>query len=153
MEELTWRCKAFYDLTQDELYAILKLRSEVFIVEQECAYLDPDGDDQAAWHVLGEAEGNLLAYTRLLPPGLKYDCCSIGRVVTSSKIRRDGIGRILMERSIAYCRQQWPDQGVTISAQQYLEHFYQSLHFVTESDAYLEDGIPHVRMHLPYSPT
>lgn len=149
MEDLVWSCKPFYKLSHDELYAILKLRSEVFIVEQECPYQDPDDNDQAALHVLGERDGKLFAYSRLLPPGVKYDASSIGRVITSQEIRRDGFGKLLMEKSIAYCGAHWPNQGITISAQQYLESFYHGLNFQTESDAYLEDDIPHIRMHLP----
>ncbi len=146
MTELTWNCSAFKDLRAEKLYEILRLRAEIFIVEQNCAYLDPDGDDQIAWHVLGTGEEKLLAYTRLLPPGVKYDSCSIGRVVTHESIRRGGYGRELMEKSMSYCQELWPNQDVTISAQEYLKRFYHSLGFETESESYLEDGIPHVRM-------
>lgn len=151
MSEITWSCREFAALSAKDVYAVLKLRAEIFIVEQNCAYLDPDGDDQAAWHVMGTREGQLVAYTRLLPPGIKYESCSIGRVVTSDSIRGEGFGRALMVKSIEYCQQMWPQHAITISAQHYLEDFYISLGFNTESEPYLEDDIPHVRMCLPHS--
>ncbi len=149
MSTLQWRCLNFSQLTLDQLYALLRLRAEVFVVEQDCPYQDLDGNDQLGLHVLGLKGDILVAYTRLLPPGLKYDGCSIGRVVTSPQLRRDGLGKQLMQFSIDSCQQHWPEQEITISAQQYLENFYQGFGFLTESDPYQEDGIPHIRMRLP----
>ena len=146
MIKLSWQCKAFPELSNDELYTILRLRAEVFIVEQECIYQDIDDNDQAAMHVMGNQAEKLVCYARLLPPGVKYQTASIGRVVTSPAVRRGGHGKDLMARSIAYCDEMWPGKGLTISAQQYLETFYQSMGFVTASAPYLEDGIAHVKM-------
>ena len=115
-------------------------------MEQECIYQDIDNSDQVAVHMLGRHEEKLVCYARLLPPGEKYPAASIGRVVTSQRERRGGHGNQLMARSIAYCEEKWPGKGLTISAQQYLESFYQEMGFVTASSPYLEDGIAHVRM-------
>jgi ElaA protein len=149
MSQLHWECRQFSELSLDQLYALLQLRAEVFVLEQQCPYQDPDGNDQEALHVLGLADGQLLAYTRLLPPGIRYDSCSIGRVVTSKAIRGDGTGQQLMEKSIEYCYKNWGQTPITISAQQYLEKFYNGLGFETESEPYQEDGIPHIQMRLP----
>ena len=146
MIRLSWQCKEFSALSNEELYCILRLRAEVFIVEQECIYQDIDNSDQVATHVLGRHDDKLVCYARLLPPGEKYPAASIGRVVTSQRMRRGGHGKQLMARSIAYCEEKWPRKGLTISAQQYLESFYQEMGFVTASSPYLEDGIAHVRM-------
>ena len=148
MQAISWNCKSFQDLSLEELYAILKLRSNVFVVEQDCAYLDPDGDDQVAWHLMGLVDNELSAYARLLPPGLKYEDSSIGRVVTEKNVRRGGFGKQLMQEAIEQSHKLWPGNSITISAQHYLEPFYQELLFETKSDPYMEDGIPHVRMQL-----
>ncbi len=146
--EITYSCIPFKDLANEDLYSILQLRSEVFVVEQQCIYLDADGYDQQALHVCGRQDGKLLWYTRLLPPGCKYEGASIGRVVTNPAVRRTGIGRPLMEQSIAYCREHWPSSDITISAQHYLESFSQGLGFTTRTEPYMEDEIPHVEMTL-----
>ena len=145
---LTYTLKSFSDLTPFELYAILQLRNEVFAVEQNCVYPDMDNKDQLSFHLMGQAEGKLLAYTRLIPPGIAYKEPSIGRVVTSLKIRRSGEGRILMERSIALLREKYPNEPIRIGAQLYLLKFYSSLGFSACSPVYLEDGIEHVEMLL-----
>ena len=149
MKHLNWNCKKFSELGTTELYSILRLRSEVFIVEQKCVYQDLDDSDQPALHVMAFLDDELVAYARALPPGIKYESSSIGRVVTSSKIRRDGYGKVLVEKVIASCRENWPQHDITISAQHYLESFYKSFGFITESEPYLEDDIPHVLMRLP----
>lgn len=151
--EIDWTCRRFDELSTDDLYQILQLRAEVFVVEQDCVYQDVDGFDQGALHVLGRLTGDkgapLVSYTRLLPPGVKYEgASSIGRVVTRETARGGGNGKALMQNSIAFCQQHWPDSAIVISAQQYLEKFYRSLGFVTETEAYSEDGIPHIRMRL-----
>lgn len=142
-----WLCSEFESLSTAELYDILRLRAEVFVVEQECPYQDLDNKDQLAFHLLGRNESSLCCYARLLPPGVNYPEASIGRVVTSSSARRGGFGRLLLKESIRQCQILWPGKGITISAQQYLERFYQEFEFTTESEPYSEDGIPHIRMH------
>lgn len=144
----TFICKTFKELTTNELYAILQLRSEVFVVEQNCVYQDVDGFDKQASHLLMYSGDDLCAYSRLIPPGLKYESASLGRVVTRGSARGGGHGRALMVATLEHCRSLWPQAGVTISAQAYLEKFYQSLGFVTESEPYLEDDIPHIQMRL-----
>jgi ElaA protein len=143
---ITWACKSFDSLTPHELYAILALRNEVFIVEQNCPYQDVDQKDQASYHLMGWKDGVLVAYTRLLPPGLAYPQPSIGRVVSSPSARRTGIGRELMKESIDQCIELFGDQPIRIGAQLYLREFYISFGFYQTSDIYLEDGIRHIEM-------
>lgn len=144
-----WTHKPFTELTPEEVYQILRLRSEVFVVEQNCAFLDADNHDQACQHLMGWSEsGLLLAYTRIVPAGECFDEMSIGRVVTSPQGRGNGIGRALMERSIELARQLHGAGAIRIGAQCYLLKFYESLGFVVASDMYLEDGIEHVEMLL-----
>ena len=145
---LTYTIKPFDQLTPQELYAILQLRNEVFAVEQHCVYPDMDDKDQPAWHLMGQKDNKLLAYTRLIPPGISYKEPSIGRVVTSPSIRRSGEGRILMQRSIAWLQNNYPGQPIHIGAQLYLKEFYSSLGFSVCSAIYLEDGIEHIEMLL-----
>ncbi len=149
--DLRWTCQKFDELNSRDLYRILKLRAEVFIVEQDCVYQDIDDLDQQALHVTGNvksenAEPELVCYTRLLPPGARYDTPAISRVLSKKTVRGEGGGKILMVQSIAYCREYWPGEVITISAQQYLEKFYTELGFTTESKPYDEDGIPHIKM-------
>ena len=144
-------CLPFADLTTTQLYALLRLRSEVFVVEQVCPFQDMDNCDQQALHVLGYRGEELLCYARLLPRGSKYAAVSIGRVVSAASVRRDGFGRALMSHCIAQCQQRWPDQDIIISAQQYLEEFYRSFGFTKVKGPYMEDNIPHLEMHLASS--
>lgn len=150
--EIVWTCRKFDELSTEDLYKILQLRAEVFVVEQDCVYQDVDGFDQQALHVMGalsiDNEEQLACYTRLLPPGVKYEGASIGRVVTRESARGGGNGKALMVNSIGFCKEQWPSSAITISAQQYLEKFYTELGFETQSEPYAEDGIPHIRMQL-----
>lgn len=143
---ITFTTKAFSDLSTAELYQILRLRSEVFVVEQNCPYLDMDDKDQACLHVLGFDEGQLAAYARLVPAGISYDSPSIGRVVTSGAFRKHGYGKALMTHCIHETLHHFKTDTITISAQQYLEKFYTTLGFITKSDMYLEDDIPHIKM-------
>lgn len=144
---MTWKIKSFEALTASELYAILHLRSEVFVVEQNCVYQDLDNADQKALHLMGtDEDGRLLAYTRIFGPGIKFAEASIGRVVTSPLARGTGAGRALMERSISELQQHFGMVPIRIGAQQYLQRFYTSLGFVQTSDTYMEDGIPHIEM-------
>jgi ElaA protein len=142
-----WIVKTFEELTTTELYNLLRLRSEVFVVEQNCPYLDMDNSDQQAVHLMGFDEDNeLVAYTRLFKPGVKYEYSSIGRVVTSQKARGSGAGRLLMEQSIEQVEKLFGKGPIKIGAQQYLQKFYTSLGFEQTSDMYLEDNIPHIEM-------
>jgi ElaA protein len=143
-----WVCKAFTDLSSPELYKILQLRSEVFVVEQNCVFLDMDNKDEGCLHFMGFINNDLAAYTRLVPPGYIYDEASIGRVVTSPKHRSKGLGKELMQRSIEACYQYFGNGSIKIGAQYYLLKFYTSLGFKVISDIYLEDGIEHVYMML-----
>lgn len=143
---VTWTCKYFPDLNTGELYAILRLRNEVFIVEQNCPYMDLDNKDQDCYHLMGWKNDQLIAYTRLLPPGLAYPQTSIGRVVSSPGARRTGIGRELMKASIEQCKILFGDTPIRIGAQLYLQEFYTSFGFTACSDIYLEDGIRHIEM-------
>jgi ElaA protein len=144
-----WIVKKFNDLTPTELYAILQLRNEVFVVEQNCVYQDADNKDLKAYHVMGFIENDLAAYTRLLPQGVSYaDEASIGRVVTSPKYRKLGLGRTLMQQSIELTYTLFNTTSIKIGAQLYLKSFYQSLDFKQCSDIYLEDNIPHIEMIL-----
>jgi len=143
---MQWIVKTFEELTTTELYALLRLRSEVFVVEQACAFQDMDDTDQLAVHVMGYIDHELAAYTRLFGPGIKYTYASIGRVVTSKKARGTGAGRQLMEYSIAAVEERFGKGPIKIGAQQYLQKFYTSLGFVQSSETYLEDGIPHIEM-------
>lgn len=149
---ITWSCKRFDELDTQDLYNILQLRAEIFIVEQDCVYQDVDGFDQPALHVMGylptSGEPQLVCYSRLIPPGLKYEGASIGRVTTKKSVRGGGNGKALMVNSLAFCKEYWPDAAITISAQQYLQKFYTELGFETLSEPYDEDGIPHIRMQL-----
>jgi ElaA protein len=148
---MNWTIKKFDELSLDELYNILQLRTEVFIVEQNCVYNDPDGKDQSAWHLMAKEEGKLVAYTRILPPGVSYNDPAIGRVVTSSSKRRSGLGRELMRRSIEACEKLFGKTSITLSAQVYLQSFYESLGFIVVGEEYLEDGILHIKMSRKHS--
>ena len=148
MIELTWTYKNFNDLTPQELYAILKLRSEVFVVEQNCVYLDTDDKDQGSFHLCAWNENNLVAYARILPPGKAFEEASIGRVVTNPTYRKTGSGRLLMEYAIEKTLAQFGVSEIKIGAQLYLLSFYSSLGFKQSGPEYLEDGIPHLEMTL-----
>ncbi len=145
---INFRCKPFHELTALQLYAIMALRQEVFIVEQNCPYLDADGKDMKSWHLMGyDADGKLVAYARLLPRGVSYDhFTSIGRIATSPAARRTGAGRALMKAALDWMEQQFPGENIKISAQTYLRAFYESFGFVVSGEEYLEDDIPHFPM-------
>lgn len=145
-----YTCKPYTELTLDELYEILRARQEVFIVEQNCPYQDADGKDKYAHHLMGRSDdGALHCYTRLLPPGVSYEgYCSIGRVISSLRVRGQGQGKKLMEESISRISKLYPGVSVKIGAQAYLKRFYESFGFVDMGEPYLEDGIPHLIMVL-----
>lgn len=144
--EIVWHIKNFEALTVNELYAILKLRSEVFVVEQNCVYLDTDGKDPLALHVFGEYDNKIVAYSRLFKPGISYDTTSIGRVVVSAEYRNKKWGKDLMLQSILAIENHFGVSQITISAQFYLKNFYESLGFLPSGEMYLEDDIPHIKM-------
>lgn len=138
--------KTFNQLTTEELYQILRLRSEVFVVEQDCVYQDVDNKDQKALHIIGTKNGEIVAYTRIFKPGDYFNNVSIGRVVVSQNQRKYGLGKQIMQASLAAIDQRFPNQPIEISAQSYLLKFYTELGFKVTGEEYLEDGIPHRRM-------
>ena len=144
--KIEWRLKKFEELTPYELYAILRLRNEVFVVEQNCVFQDADNYDQNAYHLMGFDNKKLAAYTRLLPAGSVYKETSIGRVVTSPSIRKTGAGKELMQQSVEAVYKLFGRQAIKIGAQLYLKNFYESFGFEQISDVYLEDGIEHIYM-------
>jgi len=148
---LRWRCLPFEALDVHTLYAVLRLRSEVFVVEQACVFQDMDKADAACHHLLGEQEGSLggprlLAYARLVPAGLKYPEASIGRVVTDPAVRSSGLGHALMQTAVDEVHRLWGPQPIRIGAQAHLEAFYNRHAFVSAHKPYIEDGIPHIEM-------
>jgi ElaA protein len=143
---LNFKIRSFDQLTVQDLYEILKLRSEIFVVEQNCIYLDLDGLDTQALHLIGELEGKIVAYTRLFDAGITYDNASIGRVVVHANFRSRNLGHELMQTSIAVIKTNFGKDSITIGAQLYLKKFYESHGFAQTSEMYLEDGIPHIRM-------
>ena len=145
---ITWHCKAFNDLTSNELYQVVHLRNEVFVVEQNCVFQDADNKDQQCFHLMGFIENDLAAYTRLAPPGYIYKEPSIGRVVTSPAYRNKGLGYELMKKSIEECKHIFGDDAIRIGAQYHLKKFYTSFGFKQVSDIYMEDGIEHIYMLL-----
>ncbi len=145
---LNYSCKEFQALSLVELYNILALRQEIFVVEQDCPYLDADGKDQSSYHILGyDAQGKLMAYTRLVPPGISYENYpSIGRVVVAETARGTGEGYHLMNYSIEQCAKLFGEVPLKISAQTHLEKFYNNVGFKKVGEGYLEDDIPHIAM-------
>jgi ElaA protein len=146
---IDWQWSRFSELTPADLYAAMRLREEVFVVEQQCPYQDADGRDPQAWHLLGWSGKNrsdLVAYARIFEPGVRYTECSIGRVVTSPKVRGTGIGRELMSEALRRVDGLVPGQAIKIAAQRRLEKFYLDFGFRTVSAPYEEDGIIHVDM-------
>jgi ElaA protein len=138
--------KAFDDLTPHELYEIMRLRNEVFVLEQLCVYQDADNKDQRSHHLMIKDNGKLIAYARLLPPGVSYPEMSIGRVISSPEYRRKGAGRLLMQKAIEGCHELFGEGPIRIGAQLYLTKFYESFGFVRSGDVYLEDNIEHIEM-------
>ena len=140
--------KTYQELTKDELYAILQLRSEVFVVEQNCVYQDIDGKDEKALHIIGFINNTIAAYTRCFKPGDYFDQASIGRVVVRESHRGSGLALQIMERSVQEIINQFMVKTIKVSAQTYLKDFYESHGFIQFGDEYLEDGIPHIAMIL-----
>ena len=146
--QLNWVLKKFDELTTAELYAILQLRNEVFVVEQNCPYQDADDKDQKSFHLMGWHGDVLAAYARIIPAGISYTEASIGRVVTSLKYRGAGAGKQLMQLSISKTLDVFKTHTIKIGAQLYLKKFYEGLGFEQSSEQYLEDNIPHIEMLL-----
>ncbi len=144
--QLKWKLNYFKELSTDELYTILQLRNEVFVVEQNCVYQDADNKDSISFHLSGWDGVNLVAYCRILPPGVSYTEASIGRVVSSPQYRNKGYGKQLMNEAIIHTLAQFECNTIKISAQLYLQKFYEQLGFIKLSDSYLEDNIPHIEM-------
>lgn len=144
---MNWTYRRFPALSVDELYDVLALRAEVFVVEQACIFQDADGADRASGHLLGrDAAGVLQAYLRVVDPGVKYPEPSLGRVITSAASRGAGLGHRLVDEGIARCEAAWPGLAIRIGAQARLEAFYAGHGFVREGADYIEDGIPHCEM-------
>lgn len=146
MTDIEWRYLAFDELTTAELYALLQLRSEVFVVEQACIFQDMDGTDAQAMHLLGSLRGRLVAYARCFGPGIKFAEASIGRIVTSTSLRGHGAGHALVEQAIACVSVPSGAPAIRIGAQARLQDFYRQHGFETCGPPYLEDGIAHVEM-------
>ncbi|MDD3004299.1 GNAT family N-acetyltransferase [Flavobacterium sp.] len=144
--EIEFKIKRFNELSTLELYQLLQLRSEVFVVEQNCVYQDVDGKDEKALHVLGVVEGEILVYARLFDAGNYFKNASIGRVVIAQKVRSKKWGHELMKVAIAGLHHNFGVQPITISAQLYLQKFYEQHGFLQQTEMYLEDGIPHIEM-------
>jgi ElaA protein len=151
--QIQWTCVHYDAISADELYEALALRQRVFIVEQHCLFQDADGWDRFSWHLFGRtADGRCAAYLRIVPPGMRFDEPSIGRVVTAPEVRRTGLGRVLMQEGIRRTRDLFPGRPIMLSAQRYLENFYRSLGFAATGEPYEEDGIPHINMVLHTTP-
>ncbi len=147
--QINWLTKEFKALTAIEVYEVLQLRNEVFVVEQNCVFQDADNKDPHCYHLLGYENDMLCAYTRLVPKGVAYDdMISIGRVVTSKQVRKKGAGKMLMQQSINECYRIFGKQAIKIGAQLYLKKFYELFGFVQSGPMYLEDGIEHIEMIL-----
>lgn len=148
---LRWEWKAFNDLTANEVYTILCVRQEVFVLEQECLYLDADGKDRQSYHLMGFLGEDLVAYARIVEPGISYDEVSIGRILSSEKARGTGAGKELMIQAISRIEEIYGKVPIRISAQSYLLEFYGKFGFESTGKEYLEDDIPHTEMLRPAS--
>ena len=147
---ISWQNKFFSDLTLNQLYAIGRFRQEIFVVEQNCPYVDFDNKDKDCWHLMAwDNNSQLVAYARLCPEGVSYPKdIAIGRVLVAAKARGTGLGKLLMQQAIDYASKLWDNENIRISAQDYLLNFYSQLGFVDTGKKYLEDGIPHTEMYL-----
>lgn len=141
-----WRFAPFDELGPREVHDILQARSAVFVVEQNCVFQDMDGADPASWHLFARSRGEIAAYCRLVPAGLKFAEPSIGRVITAAPARGTGLGRELMREALSRCGGLWPGAAIRIGAQLHLERFYGEFGFARASKPYEEDGIPHIEM-------
>lgn len=149
MMNIIWMWHRIETLTGVQMYEILNLRAEIFVVEQTCFYLDPDEFDLQSWHLTGHHQGKLIAYARLNDPKTRYSQPSFGRVCCHQSMRGKGLGYQIVDRCINQSLEQYGAQAIKISAQTYLQKFYNSFGFLEKGDSYLEDGIEHVDMILP----
>jgi ElaA protein len=145
-DSIKWKIKRFNELSLQELYSLLKLRSHVFVVEQNCVYQDVDGKDEKALHLLGVYKEEIVAYARLFKAGDYFENASIGRVVIHPEARDKKWGHEMMQQALAGIESQFNANQITISAQLYLKKFYETHDFVQTSEIYLEDDIPHIEM-------
>ena len=143
---MNYKIKRFSELTTKELYEILKVRAEVFVVEQNCVYQDLDSKDEVAFHLFLEDNGEIISYLRILPKGISYSETSIGRVLTKDTYRKKGLSKEMIQKAIDFIRQNLEEKEIKISAQVYLQNFYGNFGFKPTSDTYLEDGIEHIEM-------
>lgn len=149
---IRWEIKKFEELSNVELYRIMQLRLEVFSVEQNCAYQDADGKDLKSVHLSGfDSSGDLVVYSRIVPAGISFKEISIGRVISSNKVRGTGAGKELMKKSIDFIKKEYGNVPIRIGAQCYLIKFYSSFGFEISGEEYLEDNIPHIEMLLSKS--
>jgi ElaA protein len=146
VNNIVWKCKPFDALSSHELYAIIRLRNEVFVVEQNCVFQDADNKDQRSFHLMGYIDSQLAGYARLVPAGVSYKNISIGRIITSPTFRKMGVGKALMQKAIEYCNQLFNRQTIKIGAQLYLKKFYENFGFEQVGEPYDEDGIIHIHM-------
>ena len=146
---LRWVCKSFYELTAEQIYTILCVRQEVFVLEQECLYLDADGKDRRSFHLMGFNGNELVAYARIVEPGVSYPEVSMGRILTVARARGTGAGIELMHVGINEIENRFGKVPIRISAQTYLLEFYQKFGFASTGKEYLEDEIPHTEMLRP----
>ena len=148
MLDLHWKCYQFHQFETHQLYELIKFRIDIFVVEQQCPYSELDDKDNhlGTRHLLAYSNSSLIAYARLLPPNLSYAEASIGRFAVIESERRRGIGTDLLNKSINEINRIWPNSSIRISAQDYLQHFYENAGFEKVSDMYLEDDIPHIEM-------
>ena len=149
MSEILWQWCRFDALSQYQLYEVMQARQDVFAVEQNCVYRDADGADQFSWHLIGRKKDELLAYCRVVDPGVKYMEVSIGRVLTTAKARGTGLGKALLAKAITQIEKTYPASPIRISAQHYLQRYYQGFGFNAVSRPYDEDGIWHIEMLRP----
>jgi ElaA protein len=146
--KIKWKITPFEGLSLSELYSILELRSLVFVVEQNCVYQDIDNKDQKALHLMGEIDGKLVAYARLFDAGIYFENTSIGRVIVHPEARAQKLGHQLIQKATEQIKRLFDKEQITISAQLYLQKFYESHGFIQTSDVYLEDDIPHIEMKI-----
>lgn len=147
--KLIW--KEYKDLSSDELYAILHLRQKVFVLEQDCPYIDADYSDQDAFHLLAYKDNDLIGYLRAFKPGIKYEGSSLGRIVTEINSRGLGVGKMITIEGVNFLRKEYSNYKIVISAQHRLQHFYIDLGFTPRGEVYLEDNIDHIQMY--FTPT
>lgn len=143
---MNWHIKKFDELTTIELYNILKERVNIFVVEQNCPYLEVDDKDIESFHLFAEERGEIVAYLRILPPGVSFKEMSLGRVIVKKEYRSKGLGKELVKRSLEFVQKEMREEKIKISAQQYLIDFYGGFGFKISSEGYLEDDIPHIEM-------